>query len=123
MAHLLSDPDWVYLKPCFTIRNKRGLDITLPPELVKIALAIRAHCVACGRRIAPIRIRDLETYDKRWAHLGPHYYSGTCSEKIRRSCSRTSAASKDIDRMLAAIRGEKYTLPTERLDFEEDDEE
>jgi hypothetical protein len=101
------------------IRNNRGIDLTLPTDLVEIALAVRAHCVSCGGAICPIRARELEGYDKRWAHLGPYYYSGTCPEKVNRRCSRTTEASEDIDRMLAAIRGEKVVVPAGRLLFDE----
>jgi hypothetical protein len=116
VTHLLAHSDWPLIALFGIVRQNRGIDFPdMPDDIAALAFVITMPCVACGREIHPIRERDREGYDRRWANLGPYYYSGTCPTKIRPACSRTSAASEDIDRVIAALQGHAFSLPTPRL--------
>ena len=105
--HLLFHPEWPLIMIFAKARKNRGIDFPKMPQDIKaLAVIIVMPCVSCESLIHPIRERKpRRTNDRRQAHIGAVFYSGTCCSKVNPGCSRTSAASADIDLMLAAIEG------------------
>jgi len=125
LNHPLSERLHGYVKrPLRT--ESRGVDFTeLPPALKAEALAIETHCPTCGWfGVHPIRERAKDAaFDRRTHYLPPFYYSGTCPH--RRSCSRGTPASADMNRVRAWAEGKAVPaaqpLPARNLFDDNDD--
>jgi|GEM_PF-5984446 len=111
--HLLDSPLWLRLVPYAFLQyykpeDRHRVEFHELPELLRQeALAFRVDCVRCGwSGVCPIRERPRDSdYDRRRAVTGPYYYAGTCPQVVKPGCSRSSAASADLDRMVEAVRG------------------
>jgi hypothetical protein len=107
MSSILDHPEWPALRPFLRAeaydrdRNVRGyarrrIEVLTPTSsrLRAWLQGITTPCVACGRRMRPIRER------RGWATL---YWASCCSLEVNPSCSRTKAAAHEYRRVVEAL--------------------
>ena len=106
MPGIMDRPEWDRLRRFFRIEKydrdgghghpRIRIEVDAPPgELLALALALTMPCVACGRAIHPIRLRNPRVRRGSPGHL---YYAPCCPLDVNVGCSRGPAAREEYER-------------------------
>lgn len=86
----------VYDRDGSAVRPRIRIEVdALPTDLQAEALAATMHCVACGKSIHPIRLRQPHAGR---GHPGNLYYAPCCPLEVSVGCSRGAAAREEYER-------------------------
>ena len=106
----IEHPLWNQIAAHIRLQEARGVrvrfELRLPDQLACLMpeiLAMEVKCSSCGCAIHPCRERKSEKAP-RAKSAGPVFIALTCEQQVNLSCSRKSAASKERDRVVRALR-------------------